>query len=101
MPPPWVRWNCGAETELRQLTGIPEGETIRTEQPEIGSELLSLPADALYRRAMEIHAGIKQAEAAVRAREFHMEAEKAEKYPQLTLISRNASTRKCRAFSLG
>jgi outer membrane protein len=79
-----------AEVGLRELTGIPEKEAILTERPEIGSELLALTPDALYQKALEIHPAIREAEAAVRARDFRIEAERAERYPQLTLISQYA-----------
>jgi outer membrane protein len=79
-----------AETGLRELTGIPEKESILTEPPEIASGLLMLAPDDLYQKALEAHPAIREAEAAVRARDFRIEAEKAEKYPQLTLVSQYA-----------
>ena len=79
-----------AEAGLRELTGIPENEAIRTETPEIKSELLTLSPDLLYQRALEIHPEIREAEATLRAKEFHVEVERAERYPQLTLVSQYA-----------
>lgn len=79
-----------AEIGLRELTGIPDNQEIRTETPEIKSELLSLPTEVLYQRALEIHPDIREARATVRAKEFHVEAEKAERYPQFTIVSQYA-----------
>jgi outer membrane protein TolC len=79
-----------AEAGLRSLTGISEKESIRTERPEIDSDLLALPPDALYLRALETHPAIREAQANVRAREFHVEAEKGDNYPQMTIVSQYA-----------
>ncbi len=79
-----------AEAELHVLTGIPGSEKILTEVPEIKSELLTLPLDALYQRALETHPEIREAEATLRAKEFHVEAEKADRYPQFTIVSQYA-----------
>jgi outer membrane protein len=79
-----------ASVELHALTGIADTEAIRTERPDVSSELLSMPAEQLYRRALETHPGIHEAEANIRARERHLEAEKGEAYPQVDLISQYA-----------
>jgi outer membrane protein len=79
-----------AEAGLRSLTGIPESENIQTEAPEIKSDLLSLPADAFFQRALELHPEIREAEATLRAKEFHVEAEKAGRYPQFTIVGQYA-----------
>ncbi len=79
-----------AETGLKEMTGIPAGQGIRTEAPELKSDLFALPVDTLYHRALEIHPEIREAQATVRAKEFHLEAEKAERYPQFTIVSQYA-----------
>jgi outer membrane protein len=79
-----------AEAGLRELTGIPAGTEIRTEAPEIVTDILALPEDALFRRALQAHPMIREAESTLRAREFHIEAEKAERYPQLNIVSQYA-----------
>jgi outer membrane protein len=78
------------EVSLRELTGIPESETIRTETPEMKSEMLALPTELLYQRTLELHPEIREAKASLRAQEFHIEAEKAERYPEFTVIGQYA-----------
>jgi len=79
-----------AEAELRELTGITESTPIQTVEPQIDNRLLDQPADNLYARALEIHPEILQAEANLRAKEFHVEAEKGESRPRLEIISQYA-----------
>jgi outer membrane protein len=79
-----------AETGLCELTGLASGKAVRTEKPEIRSELLSLSAEALFQKVLENHPEIREAEAALRAREAHTEAEKAERYPQLAAVGQYA-----------
>jgi len=79
-----------AETELKDLTGLAADHSVKTADPQLDSQTLSLPADSLYQKALEIHPEIRQAEANLRAREFHVEAEKSEKYPRLDLIGEYA-----------
>ncbi len=79
-----------AESGLRELTGLPQEQPIRTESPQFVTDLLTLPVDQLYKRACEINPEIRQAEATVRARQFHIEAEKGERYPQFTLVGQYA-----------
>jgi outer membrane protein len=79
-----------AEASLRELAGIAESEAIRTETPEIKGELLALSTEVLYQRALEIHPEIREAKANLRAREFHVEAEKAERYPEFNVIGQYA-----------
>ncbi len=79
-----------AETALRDLTGIPEGTPIDTTEPSIDDQILSQPAENLYRKALETSPQILQAEADVRAKEFHVEAEKGEGRPRLDIVSQYA-----------
>jgi len=75
-----------AAIELRQLTNLPEGTEIQTAEPEIDGQLIEASTEALFQRAVEVHPEILQAQANLRAREFHLEASKGEKYPELALI---------------
>ena len=79
-----------AESGLRELTGIPAQQPIRTEAPQITTELFSIPVDDLYKRALEINPEVRQAELSVRARQYHVEAEKGDRYPQFTIMSQYA-----------
>ena len=79
-----------AESGLRDVTGITGGQEIRTQSPALRSESLTLPSDVLYQKAIEMHSGIREAESAVRAREFHVEAEKGESYPQVAVVGQYA-----------
>lgn len=79
-----------AEAALREITGAPTGETVRTEKPEIRSELLSLSAEALYEKVLGAHPAVQEAEAAWHAKEAHVEAEKAERHPQFSAIGQYA-----------
>jgi outer membrane protein len=79
-----------AESELRNAVGLPPGARIETVDPAIDSALPPASADELYRRALETHPQVRQAEARLRAREFHVEAEKGESWPRLELVSQYA-----------
>ena len=79
-----------AESGLREVTGIPEGREFGTETPVLRSENLTLPVDVLYPKALEMHSGVREAESIVRAREFHVEAEKGENYPQIAVVGQYA-----------
>jgi outer membrane protein len=79
-----------AETSLRELTGMPDGSLFRTETPELKSELLTWSADRLYQKALESHPEIHEAQASLQAKELHIEAEKAERYPQFNIVSEYA-----------
>lgn len=79
-----------ALTELRELTGRPHGSTILTAEPQIDVQMLALPVDALYQKAVAGHPEILQAESNLRAKEFHLEAEKGGRYPRFDLVSQYA-----------
>jgi outer membrane protein len=79
-----------AETELRQLTAMPETAAVETVEPQLDSQVFGLPGTALFQKALETHPEIRQAESALRARMFHVEAEKGGKYPRLELVSQYA-----------
>ncbi len=79
-----------AETELRELTGRRDGLPIQTVEPRLDDSALGLPGEALFHKALENHPEIRQAESNLRAREFHLEAEKGGRYPKLDLVSQYA-----------
>jgi outer membrane protein TolC len=79
-----------AETELRGLTGRQEALPLQTVEPQFDPALLGLPDDVLYQKALEAHPEILQAESNLRAKEFHLEAEKGAKYPRIDLVSQYA-----------
>jgi outer membrane protein TolC len=79
-----------AETELRELTGLPAGVSIKTVEPQIDSPILESPVEMLYKHALESSPEILQAEHSIRAKEFHVEAIKGESLPQLEIVSQYA-----------
>ncbi len=76
-----------SEAELRELTGLSGVAVIQTADPQIENPIFNMPGETLYRQAIESTPEIKQAEANVRAKEFHIEADKGEKYPRISIIS--------------
>jgi outer membrane protein len=79
-----------AETEIRQLTGLSEGVSIRTSEPQIENSIFSLQIETLYAQALEGTPEISQSEATIRAKEFHVEAEKGENLPKAELVGQYA-----------
>lgn len=79
-----------AELELRYLTGIGEGAPLDLLEPDIRSAIFDMPADDLYRQALGQTPEIQQAQANIRAREFHLEAERGERLPQMDIIGQYA-----------
>jgi outer membrane protein len=79
-----------ADKELRELTGLPNGTTIRTLEPQIDGSALELEEEALFQRALQAVPGIQQAEADVRAKDFHIEAERGDYLPKMEIVSQYA-----------
>ena|SRR5881396_484159 len=79
-----------AESALRDALGLAGTPEIRTAEPRIGAQTLEPPPETLYRRALETHPEIQQAEAELRAKEFHVAAEKGEFLPRLDLVGQYA-----------
>jgi len=79
-----------AEVELRELIGISEGSPLRTADPQLDTRHLEESSESLHRRALETLPEIRQAEALMRAKQHHVEAEKADKQPRYELISQYA-----------
>jgi outer membrane protein TolC len=79
-----------AEKELRELSGLPNAATIQTMEPQIDGSTLELEEEALYQRALQLVPGIRQAEAEVRAKELHIEAERGDYLPKMEIVSQYA-----------
>jgi outer membrane protein TolC len=79
-----------AEKELRELSGMSNATTIQTLEPQIDGSTLELEEEALYQRALQLVPGIQQAEAEVRAKEFHIEAERGEYLPKIEIVGQYA-----------
>jgi len=77
-----------AETELRELTGFPD--PIRTVEPRIDSPLFNADGATIYRQSLECTPEILQAEANVKAKEFHVEAERGDRLPKLQIVGEYA-----------
>ena len=78
------------EKELQELTGLPSTISIKTLQPRIESTIFEMDEDSLYRQALERTPEILQTEATLKAKEYHVEAEKGESWPRLELVSEYA-----------
>jgi len=79
-----------ADIELRELTGLSDTVILKTLEPQIESSVLEEPEETLYKQALESTPEILQAEAAVRSKEFHTEAERSERLPQMEIVSQYA-----------
>lgn len=79
-----------AERELHILTGLPDDIKIRTVEPQIDSPVFELQEDVLLQRAMEASPRIQKAQADVRAKEFHVEAERGGYLPQIDIVGQYA-----------
>jgi len=75
-----------AETELRLLTGLTEAVAIQATEPQIENPIFSLEGGRLYQQALESTPEILQLEANLKAKEFHVEAEKGESLPKADII---------------
>jgi outer membrane protein len=78
------------EFELLEKTGLAGATSIRTIEPQINNPIFNTQGETLYQQAIQSTPEILQAEANVRAKEFHIEAEKGESYPRISIISNYA-----------
>ena len=76
-----------AEAELRELTGLSEGISIQTITPAMESPVYDMDAAALFEITAASSPEILQAEAKIRAKEFHVAAEKAERHPRIAAVA--------------
>jgi outer membrane protein TolC len=79
-----------AEKELHTLTGLSDAIKIQTVDPKINSPIFELQEEALFQRAFESAPGILKAQADVRAKEFHIEAERGGYLPKIELVGQYA-----------
>ncbi len=79
-----------AGKELHELTGLSDAVEIRTIEPQIDSPALELQEEALYQQALHSTPGILQAEADVRAKDFHIEAERGDYLPKMEIVGQYA-----------
>jgi outer membrane protein len=79
-----------AEKELQELTGLSNSASIQTLEPKLNSPVFEMQAEELYRQALESTPEIRQAEANVKAKEFHVEAEKGDSLPRMEIIGQYA-----------
>jgi outer membrane protein len=78
------------EKELHKLTGLSDAIKIQTVEPQINSPIFELQEEALYQRALETTPGILKAQADVRAKEFHIEAERGGYLPKMEAVGQYA-----------
>jgi len=76
-----------AEAELREITGLDTANSIITITPQMESPVYDMDAAALFEKTAASSPEIIQAEAKIRAKEFHVEAEKAERYPRIAAMA--------------
>lgn len=79
-----------AEKELHKLTGLPEETRLLTMEPSVDSPLFEMSEQALLQKATQNSPDIMRAEADVRAKEFHVEAEKGGHWPRIELVGQYA-----------
>lgn len=76
-----------AEAELRELTGLGGAISIQTVTPAMESPVYGMDAAALFEKTAASNPEILQAEAKIRAKEFHVAAEKAERLPRIAAVA--------------
>lgn len=79
-----------AQSALRQQVGLAEGTDLQTVEPRFERTAPEAADETLYQRALESNPEIQRAEAALRAREYHLEAERGEYYPRFDLVGQYA-----------
>jgi outer membrane protein len=79
-----------AEAELQAYTGIAADVSIRPVEPVLVSPSLDADAETLYGQILTNSPEIQQAEADIRSKEFHLEATKGERLPQMSLVGEYA-----------
>ena len=78
------------EKELRELTGLPGTVSIKTLEPRIDSTIFGMDEEFLYGQALEHTPEILQSQATLKAKQYHVEAERGESWPRLELVSEYA-----------
>ena len=78
------------DKELHKLTKLPDDVKIQTVEPGIENPIFDLPEEALLQKAIESSPEILKAQADVRAKGFHVEAERGGYLPQMEVIGQYA-----------
>lgn len=78
------------DKELHKLTRLPDNVKIQTVEPGIENPVFNLPEEALLQRAIESSPEILKAQAEVRAKGFHVEAERGGYLPQMEVVGQYA-----------
>jgi outer membrane protein len=78
------------EQELRELTGLSETIGIETVKPQIDSPIFVLLDEALYQQSLANSPEMLRAETDVKAKEFHVNAERGDYLPQIAIVSQYA-----------
>jgi outer membrane protein TolC len=76
-----------AEAELQEMTGISSTTSIQTTDPVLESSIYQADEETLFQQSIKSNPEILQAEAAIKAKEFHVAAEKGENYPRLDAVT--------------
>jgi outer membrane protein TolC len=76
-----------AEAELKEMTGIPSTTSIQTVDPMLESSIYKSDEETLFQQSVKSNPEILQAEAAIKAKEFHVAAERGENYPRLDAVT--------------
>ncbi len=79
-----------SEGELLELIHWTDETSIRTAAPELDNPIFHQQEEAVSRQALQSAPAVLQAEAVVRAKDFHIEADKGENYPRIELVSHYA-----------
>jgi outer membrane protein len=79
-----------AATELQELTGLTDIASAQTVEPRIDNPIFELQGETLYQQSLSRTPEILKAEANVRAKEFHVAAEKGEYLPRIEIVSEYA-----------
>ena len=76
-----------AEMELRELTKFGDEMSIRTITPTMESPIYDIDALELFEKNAASSPEVRQVEAKIRAKEFNVAAEKAERYPRIAAVA--------------
>jgi outer membrane protein len=74
------------EFHLRDLTGIPQSESIVTEAAEVPALAPEDTLEALIARAMDHNPSLRELDDEVRAKEFQVQSEKGSRWPRINLV---------------
>ena len=74
------------EYRLRDVTGIPQSETVQTEPAQVPAMPPEETLERLASRALENNPGLLASEEEVRAKEFQVKSEQASRWPRVNLV---------------